>query len=1252
MGLFSKAFKSIRKLSNFLGLGIPDKIDSWLQPDVDTQQDLRIGREGSSLAVPVVYGEQKVGSIKIHKFVTNASGGLDNEFLHLICVFCEGEIEEIGEIFFNDVSENDNRWRKNDTEKYFTVVRRNGSESQAAIPEAVSQITNWTSQHRLQGLAYIYLRLELSKKKSIWRGEPNVSAIIKGKKILDTRTNVTAFSQNPAMCLRDYLSNSIYGKGLDAERFDDELFNAAANTCDTQTSVTSTITTSRYIQPDPDDIEPGINPPGFVINEPVTETVNINRFSCNLIVNTDRSIFNNVRELLGTFRGILPPAYMTGPVVEDAGSPVFDFNHTNIIGSISVDGGTVNDRKNRVIVRFPNALSMYEYDEAFYPADDDPIRTTWLEEDTGTNLEIEYTFNGITSKAEALQAAEIIAKRSRFTITASITVMPIAIRFEVGDLVSITDETHGWVAKPFRIVRRILSEDGLVDLAMDEHEDSVYPWSGRSYDDRQGGTFLGDPDFVEPVTNLSITSDTTFSTTGTLTWDGPLNQFVNRFNVLFERISQPDGTVIDPPTRVIELNVTDESYIVPLLDSGTYTVSVEAVTSLDARSEPATLSLALVAPSAPTSLTVNPTNFEIEVIPVLAGIGLGTQFEFALANTDNVLARGASVRFVGLIPDTEYTVFARTVNAFGISAWVSATTTTTSDAQPIIDLIGGDIAGEILPDVLAELQDDLQVIVDASLNGYSTTTEVTNLITNSIDQVNESAGEDIRIGIVEGVVDVFVDGEAERSIITETFNRQLQVNELTSTVGGNTSMITQVNQTLADETSARTTQINQLTATVNTNQSTNEAQFVTVNQAIADETSARTTSLNQLSATVNGNTASITTNQQAISDEAGARASAVSTLQASDTAILNQVGSVRSTANGNSSAISALSGTVNNPTSGLSATFTIASNAQTTASNAATSATSITNTVNNPANGLSATFTIASGARTTANGNLQSIGGLRSSIAGTNSQSQAELILESTFAPDLGQAFSRAFLGVSSTNNGVSSITGVLADGATNALDFRADVFRLTDTSGNVRLSYSTSQNRWVFNGALEAVTGTFAGALSGATGSFSGAINAGTGSVINGAFISNLSVDTIKIADQAVTVPTSVEFGDITVSGTADRSFPSVSIGTYVGGGVLFNFALNGTRTTSSSGNDEFLNLLVRIRSGTTVIKTFNYNMGLPNRNLPNTTTCAGVFSEAVLSGRIGQNLNLLVTADPQGVGDDDRTTLGGTGYVQYAKK
>jgi hypothetical protein len=52
--------------------------------------------------------------------------------------------------------------------------------------------TVWTSAHRLRGIAYVYVRLKFNQD-AFPGGIPNISAIVQGKKVLDTRTSTTAF---------------------------------------------------------------------------------------------------------------------------------------------------------------------------------------------------------------------------------------------------------------------------------------------------------------------------------------------------------------------------------------------------------------------------------------------------------------------------------------------------------------------------------------------------------------------------------------------------------------------------------------------------------------------------------------------------------------------------------------------------------------------------------------------------------------------------------------------------------------------------------------------------------------------------------------------------------------------------------------------------------------------------------------------------------------------------------------------------
>ena len=98
---------------------------------------------------------------------------------------------------------------------------------------------------RFQGIAYIYARLTYDTD-AFPNGIPNISAIVQGKKVLDTRTSSTAFSTNPALVLRDYLTDAKYGLGASADEIDTTSFNAAANVCDETVALAAGGTEKRY----------------------------------------------------------------------------------------------------------------------------------------------------------------------------------------------------------------------------------------------------------------------------------------------------------------------------------------------------------------------------------------------------------------------------------------------------------------------------------------------------------------------------------------------------------------------------------------------------------------------------------------------------------------------------------------------------------------------------------------------------------------------------------------------------------------------------------------------------------------------------------------------------------------------------------------------------------------------------------------------------------------------------------------------
>jgi len=71
----------------------------------------------------------------------------------------------------------------------FRIKKHLGSRNQDADPDLVSEVSDWTNDHRLRGRAYIYVRFTFDEKYKAWpNGIPNIKAIVKGRRVHDPRT--------------------------------------------------------------------------------------------------------------------------------------------------------------------------------------------------------------------------------------------------------------------------------------------------------------------------------------------------------------------------------------------------------------------------------------------------------------------------------------------------------------------------------------------------------------------------------------------------------------------------------------------------------------------------------------------------------------------------------------------------------------------------------------------------------------------------------------------------------------------------------------------------------------------------------------------------------------------------------------------------------------------------------------------------------------------------------------------------------
>ena len=209
----------------------------------------------------LVYGETRVGGPLVHVEVTG-----DNEYLHLVVVLAAHEVEAINTVYLDDkpiyndmldadgfvIGSKDFASGGALAEPSIVRIKKHLGASDQLVDSNLQQASAiWTEFHRLRGHAYLYVKLAFHQQ-GIWRNIPNISAVVKGKKVTDSRTSTELYNVNAALHVADYLQipNADGGPGATAAEIGTAFLDAAANVCDefedtaSETQVVSAVSTA------------------------------------------------------------------------------------------------------------------------------------------------------------------------------------------------------------------------------------------------------------------------------------------------------------------------------------------------------------------------------------------------------------------------------------------------------------------------------------------------------------------------------------------------------------------------------------------------------------------------------------------------------------------------------------------------------------------------------------------------------------------------------------------------------------------------------------------------------------------------------------------------------------------------------------------------------------------------------------------------------------------------------------------------
>lgn len=408
-----------------------------LSTNDDSNQSRRVNRGykinalGSALPRQVIYGKTRVGGAVFYQ----KAGGSANEYLHRCIAFAGHEIESYETIYINDDAvELDGSGNVTSPAKYAGWVRIKqftGTAAQSADSDLVNDVGEWTTDHRARGVAYLYVRFRHDQSdtaKELWvNGVPTISAIIKGKKVYDPRSDTTAWSDNPALCLRDYLISD-YGLDDVSANMDEDLFTEAANTCD------QTLYGGK-------------------------------RYTCNGAFLLDASPANIIRAITSSMGGIF--WFLHGKWAVRAAAynpPEFSFNEDDLRSSIQI--ATRHSRRDN----FNTVRGVYRGPETFYAETDytEVSEAEYVTEDGGVVVTTDLPLIFTDTDAECQRIALIALRRNRLqkTITATFGIRALAVR--IGDTIKFSNSKIGWIDEIFECVdwRFGLSQDMGIEISM------------------------------------------------------------------------------------------------------------------------------------------------------------------------------------------------------------------------------------------------------------------------------------------------------------------------------------------------------------------------------------------------------------------------------------------------------------------------------------------------------------------------------------------------------------------------------------------------------------------------------------------------------------------------------------------------------------------------------------------------------------------------------------------------------------------
>jgi hypothetical protein len=573
-------------------------VTSWalsaLSPKPDfssfSSSGLQVNAREPAAAHDFVYGEiRKGGTVSFYE-----STGAENKYLHQIIVLAGHEVNDIGDIYVNDeiVTLDANGFVTSGAWDSKIRIKKHKGDQTAADSDLVSE-TSVDSNFKGLGLSYLYVRYEFDQD-VFANGVPLITAVVQGKKVYDPRSDTTVYSNNAALCMRDFITSSY---GLNDSAIDDGSFAAAANESDEIVTLAGSGSEKRY-----------------QINGTVKSSSPIGNVLQNMATACAGTLFWG----MGAWK-LKVGAYS---------SPVKTLTLDDLRSSITLDTRTtMRDNFNAVRGTFNDSS------QGFITADYPEIASAAFKtEDNGEEVALDLSLPFTTSAAAAQRIAKLTLYRGREQMSLSAEFGMEAFGVEVGDIIAFTNPRYGFDEKEFEVVSWSLAAnqdagDLRVSLGLRETSAAAFNWNAEETAITSNNTTLPAFSVVNAPTNLTLTTTAVINNDGITIpaikadWDVSSNAFVQYYEIQYKRLggeedygsiadaqtsSENWGSITVSATETEDYGLTNEpiltpdvqfssvfgssnSYTIePVLNGYDYQIKVRAVSALGVRSPFAT----------------------------------------------------------------------------------------------------------------------------------------------------------------------------------------------------------------------------------------------------------------------------------------------------------------------------------------------------------------------------------------------------------------------------------------------------------------------------------------------------------------------------------------------------------------------------------------------------------------------------------------------------------------------------------------